>query len=82
MAHKLFLGDKADPSKFSVASIDQDVPEGISREMKLAINQLMEHFETYFQISFMQGSFYFKFDADGQLHLVYAAGIRAHSIGG
>ena len=57
------------------------MPEAIKQELRAAVNQLLSHFETTFKLSLHQGAFYFKFDSDGQLYLVYATGLQASVTG-
>jgi len=64
----------------SVCQIDVNIPEVISAELNESILQIKDHLYHECNIKLTKGAFYFKYDKNDSLYLVYAAGLQAQNI--
>jgi len=64
----------------SVCQIDVNIPEVIAAELNESVLQIKDHLYHECNIKLTKGSFYFKYDKNDSLYLIYAAGLQAQNL--
>ena len=64
----------------SLCQIDMNIPEVISAELNESILQIKDHLYHECNIRLAKGTFYFKYDKNDSLYLIYAAGLQAQNL--